>query len=173
MTFNNVLKDIKSLKIQGAENVAKEAVKAIKNEVLKTKIITPSKLISDLKEKQKKLVALRPTEPCMRNALNFVFNNISKSNDLLNIGILFLSFFSLYPVFFPGYLIIPFYFFFLLYFRSKLITFSFLIFFIPVFLSEFAFTSIDSPYSLLNIEPNAILIFIGFTALVSIYLLII
>ncbi len=56
--FENICKDIKSLKIQGATNVAKAAIKAYS---LKPSVSSKRKLIS-----------LRPTEPALFNALKFL-----------------------------------------------------------------------------------------------------
>jgi len=68
MSFNRICNNIKSLKIQGAENVAKAAIKALK-------IKHDSKSI-------KKLISQRPTEPMLRNTINFArknnFNNLDK-----------------------------------------------------------------------------------------------
>ncbi|MDD5651425.1 MAG: translation initiation factor eIF-2B [Candidatus Nanoarchaeia archaeon] len=68
MNFNEICKAIKEVKIQGAENVAKAAIKAY--------------YLKPTKESVKKLISLRPTEPCLRNSLNFVQmdkKNISKA----------------------------------------------------------------------------------------------
>lgn len=68
MDFNQICKEIKEVKIQGAENVAIAAIKAY--------------YLNPTKEAVKKLISLRPTEPCLRNALNFVQKdkkNISKA----------------------------------------------------------------------------------------------
>ena len=68
MNFNQICKAIKEVKIQGAENVAKAAIKAY--------------YLKPTKESIKKLISLRPTEPCLRNSLKFVQldkNNISRA----------------------------------------------------------------------------------------------
>ncbi|MCX6742151.1 MAG: hypothetical protein NTX24_03170 [Candidatus Pacearchaeota archaeon] len=64
--FNRICKDIKSLKIQGAENVARNALMALKFKNDQSSI--------------KKLIALRPTEPCLRNCMKFAtsFEDINK-----------------------------------------------------------------------------------------------
>ncbi len=54
--FNQITKDIKNIKIQGARNVAKAALKAYK--------LIPTKT------SKKKLLSLRPTEPMMENVLD-------------------------------------------------------------------------------------------------------
>jgi ribose 1,5-bisphosphate isomerase len=58
MDFNQIIKDIKGVKIQGAENIAIAAVKAYH--------LRPNQ------QTIKILESLRPTEPCLRNALKFV-----------------------------------------------------------------------------------------------------
>lgn len=54
-TFNKICKDIKSIKIQGARNIAKAAFKAYQ--------LIPTK------SAKKKLLSLRPTEPMLENVL--------------------------------------------------------------------------------------------------------
>jgi len=61
--FNKILEDIKSIKIQGARNVAKAALKAY--------IILPSK------SSKNKLLNSRPTEPMMHHVLNLAEKQIS------------------------------------------------------------------------------------------------
>lgn len=58
--FKKLCKDIKDLKIQGAENVAKAAVKAL--------------LYKHDQRSIKKLISLRPTEPCLYNSIKFVLS---------------------------------------------------------------------------------------------------
>ncbi|MBU0929971.1 MAG: translation initiation factor eIF-2B [Nanoarchaeota archaeon] len=58
MNFNQICKAIKEVEIQGAENIAKAAIKAY--------------YLNPTKAAVRKLISLRPTEPCLRNALNFV-----------------------------------------------------------------------------------------------------
>ena len=55
--FNKILKDIKSIKIQGATNIAKAALKAY--------YLIPTKFSKE------KLLSSRPTEPMMENILEF------------------------------------------------------------------------------------------------------
>lgn len=58
--FKKICENIKTLKIQGAENIARAALKA-----LTLKHDTSS---------IKKLISLRPTEPCLRNALKYALS---------------------------------------------------------------------------------------------------
>lgn len=62
-----IYRDIKSIKIQGATNVAKAAIEAY--------------YLEPTNENKKKLVSLRPTEPMLVNALNLV-NKIPKDSIL-------------------------------------------------------------------------------------------
>lgn len=59
--FNKICYDIKTLKIQGAEDVAIAAAKAL--------------LIKHDASAVKKLISLRPTEPCLRNTIKFVLSH--------------------------------------------------------------------------------------------------
>jgi ribose 1,5-bisphosphate isomerase len=58
--FNKICKDIKTLKIQGAEKVAMAAINALS--------------VKHDSNSVKKLISLRPTEPCLRNALKFALS---------------------------------------------------------------------------------------------------
>lgn len=59
-SFNQICRDIKSLKIQGAEQIAKAALNAL--------------LIKNDPASIKRLVNLRPTEPCLRNCLRYALS---------------------------------------------------------------------------------------------------
>ena len=59
--FEKICMDIKSLKIQGATNVAKAGLKAL-----------------FIKNDPKKIISLRPTEPALQNALEFASRNPKK-----------------------------------------------------------------------------------------------
>ena len=74
MNFSQTISAIKSLKIQGAENVAIAATKAIEEFVRNSKTRTYNAMIQNLNKAKKQLIATRPTEPCMRNTLNFICN---------------------------------------------------------------------------------------------------
>ncbi|MFN7991379.1 MAG: S-methyl-5-thioribose-1-phosphate isomerase [Candidatus Micrarchaeia archaeon] len=62
--------DIRSLKIQGARNVAKEALKAISAAAKDSKARTADALYKEISETAEALAASRPTEPMMRNTLD-------------------------------------------------------------------------------------------------------
>ncbi len=67
-SFSKICKDIKSIKIQGATNVAKAAVKAYR--------LKPTKKSKEI------LIKLRPTEPMLQNSLNILEKSSYK--DVLN-----------------------------------------------------------------------------------------
>ncbi|MEW6528714.1 MAG: S-methyl-5-thioribose-1-phosphate isomerase [Candidatus Micrarchaeota archaeon] len=89
--INSIIKDIKSLKIQGARNVAKAAIKALILQIRKSKAKTKSALYSQLLKVGDALALTRPTEPMMRNAINnavkFTFMQI-KTNSALDVNAL-------------------------------------------------------------------------------------
>jgi|APSaa5957512576_1039674.scaffolds.fasta_scaffold15040_2 translation initiation factor 2B subunit (eIF-2B alpha/beta/delta family) len=64
--FNKILSDIKSIKIQGAENVAKAGIKAF--------------LLNPTKPAAKQILSTRPTEPLLQNAIRSIqkFTTVSK-----------------------------------------------------------------------------------------------
>lgn len=68
--FNRIVSNIKSIKIQGARNVAKAAVKAY--------FLLPSK------SSKRVLLSSRPTEPMMKNVLNMAESGISKREILFH-----------------------------------------------------------------------------------------
>lgn len=77
--FNQVLKDIRSLKIQGAQNIAIAAVKTLTQKAKKSKALTKTSFLHELKKAKTFLEATRPTEPAMRNALSYIINNTPKT----------------------------------------------------------------------------------------------
>lgn len=84
MTLKQVLKDIRSLKIQGAQNVAIAAVNALLERSKKTKALTKKAFLMDLNKTKTSLESTRPTEPCMRNALKYVVYGL-EDNDISNV----------------------------------------------------------------------------------------
>ena len=53
--FERICQDIKAIKIQGAENIARASLRAL--------------LIKHDSQSVNKLISLRPTEPCLRNCI--------------------------------------------------------------------------------------------------------
>lgn len=81
-----VVKDIKSLKIQGAQNVAIEAVRAIKELVIQDDSKTPKLFLKKIQDAKEKLVLARVTEPCLRNGLNYCTHNIENLKSSIEIA---------------------------------------------------------------------------------------
>ncbi len=76
MSFKETVDRIKNLKVQGAEDVAREAVKSLKDVVNKSKSRNISGILADLYHAKNILFLTRPTEPCMRNSLNYVMHDL-------------------------------------------------------------------------------------------------
>jgi len=73
MELNNALKKIKSLEVQGAENIAVFSLEIFKSQLNKLK---ENYLIEKLNIIKDKIIETRPTEPCTRNTLNYLFSNL-------------------------------------------------------------------------------------------------
>ena len=76
MSFKETVDRIKNLEVQGAENVAIEAVKSLKEVVKDSKSKNMSGILADLHHAKNLLFLTRPTEPCMRNSLNYVMHDL-------------------------------------------------------------------------------------------------
>lgn len=72
-------KDIKSIKIQGATNLAEAAIKALEHVAKTSKAKTKSQIVSELEKAKILLYATRPTEPLMRNSLRFIVSSAKES----------------------------------------------------------------------------------------------
>ncbi len=68
--IKRIIADIKSIKIQGARNVAKASVQALILQAKYSKAKTPRAFYNEIKKLSIILADTRPTEPMMRNALN-------------------------------------------------------------------------------------------------------
>lgn len=77
MDLKKTVKDIKDLKIQGAENIAISSVEAIRRIGLRSKFNDVSDYLNELHSARISLQSTRPTEPCLRNSLKFVFQGIN------------------------------------------------------------------------------------------------
>jgi ribose 1,5-bisphosphate isomerase len=64
------VRDIRSLKIQGARNVASSAIKALASSVKSSRSRKAEKLLSEIESSASDLADSRPTEPMMRNLLD-------------------------------------------------------------------------------------------------------
>ena len=76
MTYREIVKKIRNLEIQGAENIAVKAVEAFSIKLKETK--DRSKLNKYFEE----LKSLRATEPGLRNALKFCLENFEKNKNV-------------------------------------------------------------------------------------------
>ena len=81
MKFKQVVDDIKSLKIQGAESVARESAKALLLTFEEHKQRSSQQLLHQIFHAQKVLLATRSTEPMMKNTLAFVLKDIPKKKE--------------------------------------------------------------------------------------------
>ncbi|UCC91622.1 MAG: hypothetical protein JSV39_04940 [Candidatus Aenigmatarchaeota archaeon] len=70
--FEKTLRDIKSVKIQGAENVAKASMEALMSCFSKRKFRRADVFLSKFSSLSKRLAGTRPTEPLLRNSIRFV-----------------------------------------------------------------------------------------------------
>ena len=76
MYFKKLIKDIKDLKIQGAENVAKASLLATQSILKNSKAKTAHHLITELNYIKGLLFNSRPTEPCMHTTLNCLLTGL-------------------------------------------------------------------------------------------------
>ena len=81
MDLDKACKDIRSMKIQGAINVAKKGAQALFDHSEEMKFIEVNKKINLLRKAAEKLIDTRPTEPALRNALAYYFSNINKTSN--------------------------------------------------------------------------------------------
>ncbi len=73
--FSKTLADIRSLKIQGAENVARSAVLAFEHYALGLKTKSRADFLKKIRIAKEKVFSTRPTEPLMRSSINFIIKN--------------------------------------------------------------------------------------------------
>jgi ribose 1,5-bisphosphate isomerase len=79
--FEKTLKDIKSVKIQGAENVAKASMEALIAYFSKKKFKKASAFASRFSYTSKRLMKTRPTEPLLRNSIRFVIKEMGSEGE--------------------------------------------------------------------------------------------
>jgi ribose 1,5-bisphosphate isomerase len=72
MTYKEIVRKIKNLEIQGAKNIAIKGVEAFG---MKIKNTSDKKL---LEKYAKEIISTRPTEPALRNGIDFCLNNLGK-----------------------------------------------------------------------------------------------
>ncbi|MFH1448146.1 MAG: S-methyl-5-thioribose-1-phosphate isomerase [Candidatus Micrarchaeota archaeon] len=76
----DICRDIKALKIQGAREVAKAAVRALDIQARESRASTPEALRGELIEVADMLASTRSTEPMLRNSLRYFFARIREEN---------------------------------------------------------------------------------------------
>ncbi|MCX8200047.1 MAG: hypothetical protein N3G76_01105, partial [Candidatus Micrarchaeota archaeon] len=76
-----IVRDIKSLKIQGARNIAKAAVDALAIESSAFKGTSRNSYISALLVAADELASARPTEPMLRNYLRYILGHVQREKD--------------------------------------------------------------------------------------------
>ena len=81
VSFQQIIKDIKYLKVQGATNVAVSSVNALKIFAEQNKRKRKVDFIHSVNTLRKILFKARPTEPAMRNAVNYVLADIEIEED--------------------------------------------------------------------------------------------
>jgi ribose 1,5-bisphosphate isomerase len=75
MSISTAIRDIKSLKVQGAERISKTGLSALREMVHSTNSDSKLRLLRRLAQAKTGLEQARPTEPCLRNALDYVFRH--------------------------------------------------------------------------------------------------
>jgi len=71
---------IRKLEIQGARNVAINAIKAVEALAKQTKAKNKTEFLKELANAKKTLFVTRETEPLMRNAIRWIMNRVDKNN---------------------------------------------------------------------------------------------
>lgn len=80
--FNSVVEDIRSLKIQGATNIAIQGVKAFASLGERIQASNLEEYFTSLEEAQKLLATARATEPALRNGLRYVLYQLKNASSL-------------------------------------------------------------------------------------------
>ena len=83
MFFKNTVKNISSLKVQGAENIAKAAISALIYMIKKSKSKSRQQFITEISKSAKELKKTRITEPLMRNCLDHIMNAKGESLEFI------------------------------------------------------------------------------------------
>ncbi len=85
--FEKILSDIGSMKIQGAESVAINSVKAFQYKALKIDTKSYDRFFDELEKIKGRIFKVRPTEPLMRNCIRYVISNLKGSPGVDIIGL--------------------------------------------------------------------------------------
>jgi ribose 1,5-bisphosphate isomerase len=78
----HIMKDIKSLKIQGARRIADAAAKAMALAAKKSAAKTADHFIAEMEKTANKLVSLRSTEPMVRNTMKYFMARLEKGRNV-------------------------------------------------------------------------------------------
>ena len=70
-----LINKIKEVKIQGAEAISVESIKTLKEIIKFSEARTATQLLNEVEEFNNKVSRTRPTEPCLRNSLNFIIKS--------------------------------------------------------------------------------------------------
>jgi ribose 1,5-bisphosphate isomerase len=76
MDLNTTVKKIRSLEIQGATNISKAAIKSLSHYAKNSNNKSRTAFLRDIDKARKKLSSSRPTEPEMRNLLDYIYKNL-------------------------------------------------------------------------------------------------
>lgn len=74
--IKKIMADVKSLKIQGAKNIAIAGARILKMSAKQSKAKDARAFIAELENVSKKIQTLRPTEPALRNGLSVILSDI-------------------------------------------------------------------------------------------------
>jgi ribose 1,5-bisphosphate isomerase len=77
---NDTVEKIRTLEIKGTRNIAIAAIKALQTLVQQTSAENKSQLLTELTQAHQLFFNVRKTEPLMRNALNYLKQQIQQSN---------------------------------------------------------------------------------------------
>ena len=83
VSFQSIVQDIREIKIQGAQNVSKAAAKAISIVASEQREKPRGEFLHYLNQAKQALLKTRPTEPGMRNVLNYLFFNLEKEESII------------------------------------------------------------------------------------------
>jgi ribose 1,5-bisphosphate isomerase len=79
--MSDIFTDIKEIKIQGAINIAKAAIKDIEQYSKTINYKTKTEYTTQLKDRITKLIELRPTEPALQNSLKNILKQIKSKKE--------------------------------------------------------------------------------------------
>jgi eIF-2B alpha/beta/delta-like uncharacterized protein len=79
--FKDIVRQIKTLRIQGAEGVAREGTRSLLYVLKSSHAVTKDALLAELYRARDQLLAVRPTEPCLRHALFYVLYSLHTEDD--------------------------------------------------------------------------------------------